>query len=325
MYHLKKSIKMKKLFLIISMLAACYGKCQTVYFPFEDQASPYFEINQHFGFDINVTNMIVFEGDSLWQVGAPSKQIFDEAWSPPNALMTDTLQPYPDSVNSWFILEFSPNEMCNFFVSWNQKVDLGAGDSCLVELSADGIIWNDVYNFCMNTQLFDLTYYKTDLTTTISEFESWDSGCFFTDTTTGWFQYSLWFHYVFPLKDVLFADSLFMRFRFVSGINTGDREGWMVDDVCTGSFFYGWNIAEYDQSLEILVYPNPSSEFISFQADKIVFPVQLVISDTSGKIVSNMALHSNRIDTGSLPEGLYYLKFHSANGISYYSKFLIVR
>jgi hypothetical protein len=316
---------MKKLFFMFSILAAFSGRSQTVYYPFENQASSAFMIDQYFGFDTAVANMIFFFGDSLWQVGAPSKQIFDEAWSPPNVLMTDTLLPYPDSVNSWFTLKFFPYNMCNLFVSWNQRVDVGIGDSCIIELSSDGIQWFDVYNFWIANQFYDLHYYKTNLTTTVSEFETLDSGCFFTDTVTGWYQYSLWFHYVFPLKDELFTDSLFMRFRFTSGLNTGNREGWMIDDICTGSFFYGWNIAEYDQSREILVYPNPSSEFFSFQAEGIVFPVQLLISDISGKLVSSMNVHSNRVDTGCLPDGLYYLKIRSANGIRFYSKFTKVR
>src|ERR1043165_9963954 len=54
---------------------------------------------------------------NLWQIGNPGKSYFNDAWSAPNAIVTDTLQTYPANNTSVFqiLLPFS-------FVGWASEI-----------------------------------------------------------------------------------------------------------------------------------------------------------------------------------------------------------
>ena len=48
---------------------------------------------------------LVVDPAGLWQIGSPDKTIFTEAFTLPNAIVTDTANPYPTNANSSFILK----------------------------------------------------------------------------------------------------------------------------------------------------------------------------------------------------------------------------
>src|SRR4051812_30284690 len=51
--------------------------------------------------------------NNIWQLGKPSKPVFDSAYSKPLALVTDTLHPYPINNTSSFIVIDNTDD-CNF-------------------------------------------------------------------------------------------------------------------------------------------------------------------------------------------------------------------
>jgi len=40
------------------------------------------------------------QANNIWQVGKPAKSQFNSAYSIPNAIVTDTLHPYPSNITS---------------------------------------------------------------------------------------------------------------------------------------------------------------------------------------------------------------------------------
>src|SRR5258706_3176828 len=91
---------------------------------------------------------------NIWQTGPPQKIIFDSAYSAPNVIVTDTLNPYPVNNRSSFIVTVT-NAMV--FNSWNaiylmvdftHKYDTDSlHDGCFIELSLDGVTWQNIINF----------------------------------------------------------------------------------------------------------------------------------------------------------------------------------
>ncbi len=319
---------MKLIFLGAVLFFSILLPAQIVYFPYQSQAGSGMLVIDTIDFE-NTTSLIFFDDDSLWQTGPPQKLLFDSAWSPPNVIITDTVQVYPDSTETYFYLKFSPWDSFNIFIAWNQRVDVGEGDSCLVEMSSDGISWFSLTEYLNYIQavsfMYEIIYYKTDLQTEVSENALPGENCEFTDTTTDWTQQSLWFHYFIPIKEneALFTDSMFVRYRFVSDQNTVNNEGWMIDEMYTGNFWLSGSISDMNRDDLIQVFPNPSETAVSFDADILKFPVEVNISDMNGKQVHSTIINENLIYLGFLLPGQYILTLKDAVGRSAYSKLQI--
>jgi len=310
-------MKKKSLF-VLGILMSYYASAQNIYFPYDTYPEAQFWVLDSVNFE-SQSDLIVIDSGALWQIGIPQKTVLNQSWSPPNCLITDTMLPYPDSVNTFFYLKFKPWDSFNIFIAWNQKVDVGQDDSCLVEVSSDGNQWmslTEYFEYIGSVSwLYELIYYKTDLTTNTSEFGAIDENCEFTDTTSGWTQQSLWFHYMMPVKEdnKLFTDSMFVRFRFSSDENTDLHEGWLIDNFYIGSFVIGSSIENFSGALEISVFPNPADDELFLRCEDCMYPLNVRCFDVTGRLVLSSRLNNNMIDTRYLQNGNYIL--HVTDGI----------
>ena len=88
---------MKLIFTLIALLL-----CNTAYTQwgfFQTFESPNDTFNDKFIIDtVNYPN-------NVWQIGKPQKTVFDSAYSYPNAIVTDTLNPYPVNDTSVFMIK----------------------------------------------------------------------------------------------------------------------------------------------------------------------------------------------------------------------------
>src|ERR1041385_3814523 len=91
---------------------------------------------------------------NLWQVGPPQKIIFDSAYSAPNVMVTDTINPYPVNNRSSFSIKVTNAMVFNFWnfifliVDFTHKYDTDSlHDGCFIELSLDGVQWQNIINF----------------------------------------------------------------------------------------------------------------------------------------------------------------------------------
>jgi len=82
-----------------------------------------------------------------------------------------------------------------------------------------------------------------------------------------------------------------------------------------------------DQTLQ--VYPNPASDHISIDLPLISSPIQLKITDITGKLVYEHASQPTQsiltIPTTGMPSGYYQICIIDASGSRYLGRFLLVR
>ena len=86
-------------------------------------------------------------------------------------------------------------------------------------------------------------------------------------------------------------------------ISCGVQNFSIVDD--TGVF------SETGDHQELELFPNPADDHIEIQTSQL--PCRLSILDVSGKVVLQQVLSNqkNRVDTGSLADGIYFIKLEN--------------
>ena len=126
------------------------------------QSSAQSGLKQFFdGADTSVNSGLIISLDSssnnIWQIGKPQKTLFYRASTLPNAIITDTLNPYPPNDTSSFKFNFRMSAFPGrpiVAIRWKQKLDMVSHHSGgILEFSRNGGTWEnafnnpDVYNF----------------------------------------------------------------------------------------------------------------------------------------------------------------------------------
>lgn len=255
--------------------------------------------------------------DSLtgcWQIGTPSKTIFDTAYSASHALMTDTLNPYPDDSISYAYFSFPTiNTASSYSISFQHRYDS--------EIDEDGG-YIEVYD-CMSGTWKSLTsavafacpyyflYYNNNPPTQL--LTNGEVG--FTGNSNGWITQEISFGCALLFENGENRggglENARFRFVFVSDGNTTNQEGWMIDDIqwndfgglCSG-------IEEYENSLGLKSFPSITNGNISFETESKPFS-KITIYDFSGKMVENFSFSPSNFKTLELS--------HLSNGMYFYS------
>ncbi len=235
-----------------------------------------------------------------WQVGAPNKSVFTSALSLPNALVTDTVQPYPSNTTCYAEFTLLADELSWYWGRWlefDQWIDLAPGSRAYIEArdtwAADWSRLNDGWYNSGSVQ--------------------WGlEGNEFLPSTGGWE------HVIFdsPCIGVLdggndrWYDPL-MRIRFVleAGDNSSAHDGWMIDDFratatpCSGGF------AEH-AGARLGVTPNPATDraLVDLGDAKGLSIVQVFRTD--GKLVTSTSVNGGRVvlDVSDLSAGPYLIR-----------------
>ncbi|MEI6765795.1 MAG: hypothetical protein WCM76_09155 [Bacteroidota bacterium] len=139
---------MKKIFLLAALMSAycCANAQYNVSINFEDTATlKYVRIDT-----ANHTN--------IWQIGKPSKIVFDSAYSATDAILTDTALPYPVNNHSSFTITIKSYDWFWGSPSWHgfySKYDTDPGhDGGYIDVSYDGganwqnIVFDTILNTC---------------------------------------------------------------------------------------------------------------------------------------------------------------------------------
>ena len=94
-----------------------------------------------------------------------------------------------------------------------------------------------------------------------------------------------------------------------------------------GSFFYSQVVSFLMDNINVSVFNNPASDFISVNVDKIYSDNYCVIIDELGRIMKKLILTNNttHVTTSNLSSGLYVLRLISGNQIIKNSPFIIAR
>lgn len=247
--------------------------------------------------------------ENLWQRGAPHKLTFTESYSLPNAMVTDSLNPYPANADSWFDLKFDMMEYLggmDILVGFRQKYNTDTlADGGFIELSYDhGLTWVNVLKDSNIMFLYSENLYSSEDT-----LKGGIPG--FSGYSGDWIHTQIEIIYAFPVKWPV--DTLYMRFHFISDdVETG-RDGWMIDNI-KSSFVDLGGAAKNKEIAEIMVFPNPltkrSSLTIPNPSGKELI-IELI--DQSARSIQSYKTTKSTftIDKGFLKPGMYLIKVTS--------------
>ncbi|OYT12804.1 MAG: hypothetical protein B6I19_08455 [Bacteroidetes bacterium 4572_114] len=246
--------------------------------------------------------------NNIWQVGAPDKINFTQAYSQPNAMVTDTNQPYPANDTSIFYIRYVTPE--NIWGSgWVQtalvfryKIDTDEDfDFGKIEFSPDnGQLWIDY----SNDTIYNNCYYLT-------------SDPVFTGTSVSWSQFGVYNEpYSFNIND---GDTVWYRFTFISDGIQNQNDGWMIDDIYLEDIYEGVE-ESINRTISLNIYPNPvknQSVFILFENITCFDNIELMCYNVYGLMMYKERVDrhqsESRVSTEGWPPGIY-MAIISSNG-----------
>jgi hypothetical protein len=236
---------------------------------------------------------------NIWQIGKPDKQVFKSAYSVPNAIVTDSVNPYPINNNSIFDLGIQIPDLPAFLdfigIDFYYKMDSDTiTDFGEIQYSQDtGKTWMNLLN--------SATYQVRDSSENLIASNGMGSPIVFTGRSNGWYYFSA------ELSGIgFYNDTIIYRFTFHSdGIQTY-KDGWMIDNIEWYSLWEG--ITEKKSNCKI--FPNPATDNITVELSGTVKENNLVIFDIEGqrRITCPITQTKTTIDICNLPSGVYFVR-----------------
>ncbi|MBK6444498.1 MAG: T9SS type A sorting domain-containing protein [Bacteroidetes bacterium] len=282
---------MKKYLLLILMMlfsVASFSQSSSFYtLDFEDTA-----VLHHLRID-TVSNL-----NNNWQVGAPQKTIFTNAYSNPNVIVTDTINPYPINDTSSFTIvnvagdgftyPHTASLIGEYSVNSDTLTDFGT-----IEFSPDnGTSWYDIIN-------------DTFITNHIYLQQHWIS---LTGNSNGWQQFYVNLAPLGPLFNIQLGDTVLWRFTFISDSIQTNKDGVMFDNLYFED--YVESIPEIQNDNLISISPNPTSNELRIYKSNVSDSQKVQVLNYRGQVLyDNSNFIGDRIDIRQLPNGIYLLKY----------------
>lgn len=243
--------------------------------------------------------------ENIWQIGPPQKMLFDTANSLPNVLITDTINTYPNSNTSRFIIGFNTRAWSGALYAvafrWVQQLDLDTNhDGGIIEYSLDtGATWVNVFN---NPQVYN--FYGFDSLVNKDTLQTGEYAFSGTDTT--WRDIWLCFNHI----TLNLSDSFMLRFTLTSDTVDNAREGWMIDNMMAQPTYFH-TVNDTDPKGAFMVYPTITSGIVKVDTDNGTDKIDVLqVVDMRGRTVrdyKNLPA-SSTIDIHELPPGAYFIK-----------------
>lgn len=233
---------------------------------------------------------------NIWQIGRPQKNVCDSASSIPNAIVTDTLNPYPANDTSVFIIRHHFPSLWGGngipILSFDYLMQKDSGDNVTIEYSIDtGKTWKDITKHLL----------------------IWSSDSLRLDTST-----STWVHASIMLMETIFSqhsDSISYRFTFISDSVDTHKDGWAIDNILLEGYWEGITNLKQDNTL-ISMYPNPCTNDLYIKSKKIATHTpQVSIYDALGRQLYNTPLTTGHIPI-NLPDGTYVLRYITDDAVA---------
>lgn len=243
--------------------------------------------------------------DNIWQIGAPQKPVLTSAYSDPNVIITDTINPYPVNDTSQFVITHIAGEgfMMPHTVTLSGKywVDSDSSDYGSIEFSPDnGSTWVNLLTDTVYINLYCYEWYS-DKPTLYGTSDGW----------TDFFVELAGFTFVFDFQE---GDTVLYRFSFVSDSIQTDRDGLMFDNLEFQDYAEGVEELGYT-SIKSECHPNPVEDelTISFENDQNAL-FDLFIFDVSGKEIYRSTTSAGKVNlrVESFRKGVYIFKLMNA-------------
>lgn len=291
------------------------------------QVEPYKGIFELHACDLETScDLLQFDTSSqnLWTIGLPAKPFFDTAYSIPNAILTDTINPYASNNHSYFDLIIPDyEEYLNLILSFKHKYQTDSLiDGGYIEISYDnGASWVDVLKDPTEIRVFN-----TENMYAISD--TLDGGISGFSGTSDWQDTKIQWVWKFPVS-LLNNDTLQLRFNFISDSLQTNKAGWMIDDIVVSYADLGSQTKELASAQMAKIYPNPFSEstLISLSNFEYQENQSLQLINAQGvvqRVYTNLRDSEIVVEKGNLSAGLYWVYLQSKGQAQVVGK-LIVR
>ena len=236
--------------------------------------------------------------NDIWQVGTPQKPIFTNAYSNPNVIVTDTINPYPINDTSSFTIvnvagdgftyPHTASLIGEYSVNSDTLTDFGT-----IEFSPDnGTSWYDIIN-------------DTFITNHIYVQQHWIS---LTGNSNGWQQFFVNLAPLGPLFNIQLGDTVLWRFTFISDNIQTNKDGLMFDNLYFEDYVEG--IPEIQNDNLISISPNPTSNELRIYKSNVSDSQKVQVLNYRGQVLyDNSNFIGDRIDIRQLPNGIYLLKY----------------
>lgn len=269
---------MKKLLFSSLVMFICFAsQAQSVLVPIPTDTIS-FEYN-------TLPYQIIPTAHNCWQVGQPGKIFFDEAYSLPLAIVTDTIENYPVNSSSSFVFDIPNPEggyiMSKFF-SFKHKFDTDTlQDIGYIEYSFDrGLTWYLAKDSMNMIQFFWMD--NVSLTSGLA----YPSLNPLSGHSDGWMYSSYGWIFGWPVEQNLDIppDTITVKFTFSSDATQTGKEGWMIDEIIVGYIDLGGGIGDKSDQ-PVYFYPNPVETGAQLKSSPAFSGSVIKISDLSGKTV----------------------------------------
>ena len=247
------------------------------------------------------TSLFKLDNASCWTIGKPNKSILDSAFSLPNAIITDTVNPYSVNCNSSFIIKLS-SDFC-YTMSFKLKYDTEyCMDGLIIEMTVDtGETWInlcDNYTYYEHETSFPGHWHDLDMpindTCTLfnGEVGISGSGSQLINMNFGWYPVlrSLW-------------EPWRIRFRFISDSNDTFQDGFLIDEIKIDQYNCTGGIVE-NQFQDFVVFPNPASDLLYLNSNVIMKDIRII--NSVGETVLVAENNISPINIYALPAGFYF-------------------
>jgi hypothetical protein len=261
----------------------------------EDDAYIHFDDSSYLNF-IEIDS--ISNPNNIWQVGTPNKNNFIGAVTPPNVIVTDTVNPYPINDTSSFyihyVASYVPGGWTGTSLQIEYRIDSDIGnDYGYVEFSPDnGLTW---VNYMTDTIYNDCYYMYDTVFTGFSE--DWEYASYYNNP------------WCFNMQ---FGDSMMYRITFISDSIQSNRDGWMIDNIDLYDVWEG--VDDHTKTLKFHIFPNPATSSINIISDIDLNGCNAHIYNQIGQLVSSTNLEQNSIPVTSLQSGLYILGIMTDKG-----------
>jgi len=227
---------MKKIPVFLFFIALTYGACAQS--PFNDSPGDTLGIWNITTFDEPAEYINIGSNSSnIWQIGAPQKVFFNSAYLGNNAIITDTLNPYPALNYSYFDLYIGNFNYNTYWYPYSTLIDFrhkfdtdSLLDGGYITVSWDkGLTWeNVIYNTIpWQNGIINVNQNLYSDQDTLFNGEHGFSG-----RSDGWIHSSFGWEGITVKKSMEFPpDTAIVRFNFISDNNNTSREGWMIDQI----------------------------------------------------------------------------------------------
>lgn len=272
----------------------------------------------------------------IWHIGEPDKIFFHESFRGSNAILTDTVNPYPVNADAYFDLHIgafnNPDFPYNIGIAFKHKFDTDTlRDGGFISVSYDeGATWTNIIN---DSLFFSPSNYlgpaDGETGNLYSESDTLYTGEFgFSGNSGDWI--SSWFEwFILPVDQVRsggdqLPDSFTLRFHFVSDSLDNEREGWLIDDILLFSRFIPGGMSEH-ASIDFSVSPNPFAETTRID---VGYYGEFVLSilDARGSLVRQDRCQNEPsiiLNRDGLHPGVYYIQIVTRDQLSGIKKVIV--